>query len=154
MYLIEEDLEWEKKWNSAINRLMKDPLCFQNLDDDLKNDIHVSILAIELLPENFNFLIEEFKSNKQFIFLVIEKNPEIFSCIEYKKQNDPKLIEELCLINPEIILHLLPSFFHKEKLNSLINVFKQNNILSENYMTHLKKRESDFKDCNMRDFAW
>ncbi len=154
MYLLEEDLEWEKNWNLAINRLMRDPWAFQDFDDKLKKDIHIAILAIEMLTENYNFLDIELKNNHQMIFLVIEKNPEMFSSIDYKKQNDTDLINELCLLNPQVILQLLPSYFYKNNLNKLIQQFKDNQIMQEIYMSYLKKREIDFKDCSLKDFAW
>lgn len=124
-------------WNQAMLNLIDNPTSYENLSEDLKVEMHIASLAIDLFPLNYKFVPDKLKKSLSFAKKAVVLEPNNLKLVPIELKNN-KFFIEVVKENIYVLLYIEDAFLNKD----LIRELKR---LDSNIISLLNKRLADKK---------
>lgn len=129
--------EFIRIWNIAYEHILKNPKIYNKISLDLKSEMHLALLAIELEPDNYQFVPEILKNNILVTKFALTLKPSNMFFVPNNLQHNEVMIIDCVEENPQIIMYISPNLVKKDFLEKLKNVNKESDFW-------IKKREIEY----------
>lgn len=129
--------EFIRIWNIAYEHILKTPKIYNRISADLKSEMHLALLAIELEPDNYQFVPDILKNNPLVTKFALVLKPSNMFFVPNNLQNNEVMILECVEENPQIIMYISPNLIKNEFLEKLRAVNQESDFW-------IKKREIEY----------